>query len=200
MVTRQDGDDAPVNAAGLAATSPIDFLLQRFAENAHHTAFACEARELSYAWLLEQIRTAREDLGGQRLVGGRRAADRRGDVGVAQPQAVAGVDGRRLVGEPRVVERVEEPVAAAIAGEHAAGSVAAVGRRRQPDQEEAGVGIAEARQGPRPVGLATETPRRRRRHGSAMGDQAGAPPAPHDLRVQTRQRFFIVHDGRIVTR
>ena len=53
MVTRQN--DGPMNGAGLP--SPIGFLLQRFAENAHHAAFVCEGRELSYAWLLEQIRT-----------------------------------------------------------------------------------------------------------------------------------------------
>ena len=44
------------NVEELAESSPIDFLLQRFAENAGHTAFVCEGRELSYAWLLGQIR------------------------------------------------------------------------------------------------------------------------------------------------
>jgi acyl-CoA synthetase (AMP-forming)/AMP-acid ligase II len=44
------------NVEELAESSPIGFLLQRFAEKAGHTAFVCEGRELSYAWLLDQIR------------------------------------------------------------------------------------------------------------------------------------------------
>lgn len=45
-----------MNVEELAESSPIGFLLQRFAENAGHTAFVCEGRELSYAWLLDQMR------------------------------------------------------------------------------------------------------------------------------------------------
>ncbi len=45
-----------MNVEGLVETSPIGFLLQRFAADAQRTAFVCEGRELSYAWLLEQMR------------------------------------------------------------------------------------------------------------------------------------------------
>src|SRR4030095_15697633 len=56
MVMDRRGGNAMTNVEERAETSPIGFLLQRFAENAGHTAFVCEGRELSYAWLLDQIR------------------------------------------------------------------------------------------------------------------------------------------------
>src|SRR4029450_9124317 len=56
MVMDRTGGNAMTNVEELAETSPIGFLLQRFAENAGHTAFVCEGRELSYAWLLDQTR------------------------------------------------------------------------------------------------------------------------------------------------
>src|SRR3990172_1507363 len=59
----------------------------------------------------------------------RRAAQRRGDVGAAEREPVAGVGRRRLIGEPRLVERAKEPVPAPVSREHAPGAVAAVGGR-----------------------------------------------------------------------
>ena len=49
-----------------------------------------------------------------------------------EPQAVVDRDRRRLVGEPGPVHRPEQPVAAAVAGEHPAGAVRAVRGRARP--------------------------------------------------------------------
>ena len=87
----------------------------------------------------------------------------------------------RLVGEPAPVERGEQPVAGAVAGEHPPGSVAAVGGRGQADDDdrrrrdrrsrEPG-GPSTPRPGTRPGGSRPPPPAR---------PPAGAGPAGHDL-------------------
>src|SRR6266850_2300831 len=115
-------------------------------------------------------------------------------------RAVGGVDGRRLVGEACVVERLEEPVAAAIAGEHAARAVAAVGRGREPDQQQPRARVTEARKRTRPVALAPIAERRRGGGSLAMRDESPAAPAAHDPRVETLERRRALQGGRIVPR
>src|SRR5262249_55651886 len=83
------------------------------------------------------------------------AADRRHER-VAQGETVAAMGGRRLIGEPGGVQRREEEVAAAIAGEHPAGAVPAVRGGSEADQPEACVPIAETRNGAAPVLLVAE--------------------------------------------
>ena len=82
---------------------------------------------------------------GGRLVGRRRAAHRRGDPRAGEAQPVVAGGARRLVGEAGAVEGGVEEVARAVAGEHPAGAVGAVGGRGQADDHDPGVGIAEAR-------------------------------------------------------
>jgi hypothetical protein len=72
------------------------------------------------------------------------------------------------------VERAEEPVAAPVAGEHPARSVAPVRGGRQADQEDARVRIAEAGQRPRPVGFSAIAPGRIRGSGLAVAHEARA--------------------------
>jgi hypothetical protein len=55
------------------------------------------------------------------------------------------MNGVGLIGETGGVERSVEPVATAIACEYSAGSIAAVRRRCQPDNQKTRVRIAEAR-------------------------------------------------------
>src|SRR2546422_378511 len=107
---------------------------------------------------------------------------------------------RRLIGEPRPRERAIEPVAAPIPGEHAAGAISTVGGWRQTDQEQPSTGIAEARQRPRPVALATVAPRWISGGGLAMRDETGTPVAANDARVEPRERIGRGHRRRIVTR
>ncbi len=90
-----------------------------------------------------------------------------------------------LAGIPGAVEGGVQPVAAPVTGEHAPRPVAAVGRGREPDDEDAGVRVAEARRGPAPVRLVGE--RRAfpdRGHGLPPGDEPRAGPAHRDLRGQ----------------
>src|SRR5207245_2222659 len=85
-------------------------------------------------------------------------------------------------------------------GEHAAGAISTVGGWRQTDQEQPGTRIAEARQRPRPVALATVAPRWISGGGLAMGDETGTPVAANDARVEPRETIRRGHRRRIVTR
>ena len=102
--------------------------------------------------------TARE-LFWRRFVVGRCAPDGGGDEGIAQLESVRDVSRDGFVGKPAGVHRRQQKIARAtdaIAGEHASCSVGAVGGRRQADDQEAGVGIAEAGDGAPPVDLVSE--------------------------------------------
>src|SRR5207245_8215594 len=133
-----------------------------------------EVDAVQEAELLEEVRLAARELLRRWLVGGRRAAERGGDVRAAEPEAVVPMSRGRAVGEARVVKGVEEPVAAPVAREHPARAVPAVRRGRKPDEEEARARIAEARQRPGPVALTRVPARRRRGGGFAMGDEPRA--------------------------
>ena len=89
------------------------------------------------------------------LAGGAQRAGR--DVAVAQPQAV--VPRTTDVGwlaKPARWSGREQEVAGAVAGEDAAGAVAAVGRGGEADDEQPRARIAEARHRPAPVLLVAE--------------------------------------------
>ena len=116
----------------------------------------------------------------RRLVVRRRAVHGRGDPGAAQRQPVAGVHGRRLVGQPHGVQRREQHVAGAVAGEHPAGAVRPVrgGReaRRSAATRRRGRGRAPGvpstpDRGTRPASRAPPAPASRR-----AGDRRGSPP------------------------
>ena len=104
------------------------------------------------------------------------------------------------VGETGVVERVEEPVAAAVAGEHAPRAVATVGSRRQPHEKQPRARIAEAGQRPGPVALAGVARRRRGGDRFAMRDEPRAAAAANDAGAKTIERVSVLQSGRIVTR
>ena len=87
----------------------------------------------------------------------------------------------RLVGEAGPVQRGEQPVAGAVAGEDPPGPVAAVGRRREADHHQPRARVAEARQRARPVALALVAARRVGRDGLAPRDQPRAAAARLDL-------------------
>src|SRR5829696_1898146 len=120
-------------------------------------------------------------LGGERLVVGRGALDRGGDVAAGEGEAVAAGDRGRLVGEAGAVEAGEQPVAGAVAGEDPAGAVAAVGGRGQAQHEQAGRRVAEAGDGAAPVLLVAEGGPLLPGHLLAPGDQARAAAAVGDL-------------------
>ena len=80
----------------------------------------------------------------------------------------------------------EQPVARAVAGEDAAGAVAAVRRGREPGDSTRACGIAEARDRPAPVLLVAERGPLLARDVLAPVDEAGARPALDDLARSAR--------------
>jgi len=87
---------------------------------------------------------------------GRGTAHRGADEGIVQALAIVACDRGRQVRESMRMQRAEEPVAARIAGEHAAGAIGAMRRGSQTDDPQARVWITEARNRPAPVGPVAE--------------------------------------------
>ena len=116
---------------------------------------------------------------------------RGGDVRVAQLEAVVGGHRRGLVGESRAEHGREQPVARAIAGEHPTGAVGAVSRRRQPDDQDAGLRIAEAGHREAPVVLRAERSPLVPGDLLAPVDQAAGTPTVDDLRGEGTERVAI---------
>src|SRR5262245_19546493 len=132
--------------------------------------------------------SARRDLRGRRAIGGRRAAGDRRHEGVVEVESVVTGNGRRLVGESGAVERRVEPVAALVAREDAAGAIAAVGGRSEPDDEEPRPRIAEPGHGASPVDPLAEARDPLARHALAMRDQPRAQPAADDTALDAPER------------
>src|SRR5207244_12227881 len=139
--------------------------------------------------LAEQVAPAGRDLERRRTVGRWRTAGHRGDEGVPQAKPVIPVQGGRLVGEAGAVERGVEPVATLVAGEDAAGAIAAVRGWRQPDDQETGARITEAGNGPAPVRPVAEAGHLLARHPLAMLDQPGAEPAASEPLLEAGERL-----------
>src|SRR6266536_3445593 len=123
-------------------------------------------------------------LSGERLVVRGCALDRGGDVAVDEGQAVVAGDRGGLVGEAGAPEGGEQPVA---------GAVAAVGGGGQAEDEQPGVGIAEAGDGTPPILLVTEGGALLAGHALAPVDQARAAPALDHLPVEPLELFVRHH-------
>ena len=117
----------------------------------------------------------------QGAISGGRAASGRGNEGSVELEPVAPPDGLRLVCQARLEERPEEEVARLVPREDPPGAIAPVRGRREPDDEDPRVWIAERRQRTRPVALAPEALRWRLRRELAPGDQARAAAAGDDV-------------------
>jgi len=87
------------------------------------------------------------------LVAGRGAADDGGYPGVAKPEPVVAVKSAGFAGQAEFVQDGVHEVAGAVTSEGAAGTVRAMGARRETQDEDAGAWIAEAGNGTSPVGL-----------------------------------------------
>src|SRR5262249_39798391 len=92
----------------------------------------------------------------------------------------------RLVGEARARKCREQEVAGAVAGEDAPGAIAPVRRGGQPEQQQPGRRITEARQRAAPVLLVRERGPTLSRDLLPPGDQTRAAPAAAHLLAQRR--------------
>src|SRR3954468_15720942 len=102
---------------------------------------------------------------------------------------------RGLVREAREVERGEQPVARAVAGEDAAGPVAAVRCRREAEDVELRARVAEARDRPAPVGLGGEGGALLARDLLAPGHEPRAAAAARDAVFELGQRRARIEPG-----
>src|SRR5262245_39068488 len=127
VVAAEDGE--PVDGHLEAVPEPRTRAWQLVSAGAEHSprGFVREATEhddhrepREQVQLADEEREAAVPLFRERLVARRCAANRGRDVRVVEAKSVAGVPRRGLVGEPRAVERGEQPVTRAIAGEHPA--------------------------------------------------------------------------------
>src|ERR1700728_4920414 len=94
--------------------------------------------------IASEIRAAVRELRWQRLIRGRRASERGGHVGVDERETVFAVRGVRLIGEAGAMERFVEKIAGAVAGEHAASAVGAMGGGSEAENQQLRARVAEA--------------------------------------------------------
>ena len=74
------------------------------------------------------------------------------NIAICQYQSIIAVRRGCLIGKPVSVQGFIEPVPASITGEHATGSIPSVGSRSKTKHIESSTGIAEAWDGPSPIG------------------------------------------------
>src|SRR5436190_5311097 len=105
------------------------------------------------AHLPHEVLPAAVELGGLRLVPGRRASTRGRDVYPVEREAVVGAQSIGPTREPLSKQLPVEPLAGAVSGEHPPRSVRSVRPRREPHDEEPRFRIAKPGHRPPPVGL-----------------------------------------------
>jgi hypothetical protein len=81
-----------------------------------------------------------------------------------------------------------KPIAARVAGEDPSGSIPAVSRGCESDNQQASLGVAEARHRPAPILLAGEFPFAEPRYFAAMGTKSWAELAGSDTLAQLSQQ------------
>jgi hypothetical protein len=91
------------------------------------------------------------EFGGKGLVVGRGTADGGGDPHIAKTETVVAIERGWLGGESEAVEDRVHEFGGGVSGERTTGAIAAVGSGGEAEDEDAGVGIAKAGNGARPV-------------------------------------------------
>ena len=136
-----------------------------------------EANDDSDAWegtdLGGEVDGAVTNLLGSGLVAGWSAADDGGDPGMAQAEAVVAGGCVRLIRETEVVEYGIHEIARSVAGEGAASAIGPVGSGSEAEDEDAGAGVTEARDGACPVVLVLIGAAAGFADASTVGAQAG---------------------------
>ena len=175
----------PKRGSGWASSAPSARSARSAPSQAKAPRATIDACALQQRQLALEVGQAVVALGRGRLVGRRRAADDSGDVGVGQAQRRRrGARSRAGWRSPARCSARVEPVAGAVAGEHAAGAVGAVGGGGEADDRQPRRRVAEAGHRAPPVVLAAEAARRVGRACLAPLDQPRAAPAGVDLRGQ----------------
>jgi len=131
-----------------------------------------------------EVRTAVAEFLGSGFVAGRGAVGGGGDVKVVELEAVFAGDGDGLGGEASLVKDAVEDIAGAVAREHAAGAVGAVGSGGQAEDKDAGVGIAEGGNGASPVGLVAVGAALEFRNFRSVRAEAGAAATVYDFLLE----------------
>jgi hypothetical protein len=137
--------------------------------------------------LTTEILATEMELPGSRLIGRRSATGQGCYVAIAQAEPVAPSDGRGLVRKARPVKGGEEKVPRAVPREDPARAVGAVSSRRQADDQQPGLRVAEARHGTPPILLISEALDPDAGHRLAPASKARTSLARDDVASDTRQ-------------
>lgn len=156
---------APRTQEGLPGESPESDDDRRVPQDAH---------------LLFQVRLATGELGPRRTVLGWSATHGRGHVAIVELEPIETGHGGPLVREAGTVKGPIEPVPASVAREDPPGPVATVGGGGEANDQKAGCGIPEPRDGPPPVLPISEGRSLRAGDGLAVSHEAGAPSTRDD--------------------
>lgn len=141
--------------------------------------------------LAQQIRSAIANFRGQQLVERRRAAAGGRDITVDEFQAVIARHRCRLIRKPGFVQCTVEPIAAAIAREHAPRPIASVRCRGQTYQQQFSVRVAEARIWLSPVIPVRKAPRLLLGNLFSPSNQTRTESAADDPFLKLSQRFTV---------
>lgn len=98
-----------------------------------------DSQSIQQAQLAREKRATSGEFSRGRLVVGRRAMDRRGDVAIDEIQSVIGRDRGRLVCEACLVEGPIEEVSRSISGEHPTGTVGAMRSGGESNNQHLGI-------------------------------------------------------------
>jgi hypothetical protein len=110
---------------------------------------------------------------------------------MVEPKSVVGVRGRRLVREAGIVEGCKQPIARPISGKDSARAIAAVGRGRQPADQQTRAGIAEPGYGTAPILLQAEGGSLFAGHSFPPRDQSGATTALDNSAIDLADREVV---------
>ena len=147
-------------------------------------------------------RLAPRELQSRREISGRDAPHGGRDDAIAEDEAIIAGDGRGLVREARPMECSVQPRTAPVAREHPSRAVPAMGRGREPDDEETSLRVAERRDWTAPVRLVRERASLLPSNALAPVDKTGTQATRDDLTRNRIQAIAVVsrlHRGLYLT-
>jgi len=128
-----------------------------------------------------QVGLASGELDSRRLVLGRGAPHRGGDIAIPEDEAIVLRNGSRLIREAGAVQSPIQEFPAPVSREGPPSAVASMGRRRQPDDQDFRIRISEPRDRPTPVFPIAERGAFRAGDALAVSHEARTPATRHDL-------------------